>query len=219
MTSASTFPQRLTQIDDLIRPDHYYLEPDDNCYFLGEYTARKGFAFSATNQLILNFKKTVDRRGTAEWRHKDRAVLEAAGAFCSAINAAWLNNATLVPIPPSRAKTDPLYDDRMVRMLQAIRTQPALDIRELIVQRQTMSAAHGAEQRPRPDEIEANYAIDQALCSPAPQTIGLFDDVLTTGAHYRAAHAILRRTFPSAAIIGVFIARRVPEAIDWDAEF
>jgi len=73
MTSASTFLQRLTQIDDLIRPDHYYLDSNDDCYFLGEYTARKGFAFSATNQLILNFKKTVDRRGTGEWRHKDRA--------------------------------------------------------------------------------------------------------------------------------------------------
>ena len=60
MTSASTFPQRLTKIDDLARPDHFYLTADDECYFLGEYTARKGFAFSPTNQLILNFKKSMD---------------------------------------------------------------------------------------------------------------------------------------------------------------
>jgi hypothetical protein len=46
----------------------------------------------------------------------------------------WLNTATLVPMPPSKAKTDPLYDDRMVRMLRAIRTTPALDIRELLLQ-------------------------------------------------------------------------------------
>ena len=46
MTSASTFPLRLTKIDDLTRPDHSYLTAADDCYFLGEYTARKGFAFS-----------------------------------------------------------------------------------------------------------------------------------------------------------------------------
>jgi len=36
MTSAGTFPQRLTKIDDLVRPDHFYLTPADECYFLGE---------------------------------------------------------------------------------------------------------------------------------------------------------------------------------------
>ena len=58
MTSSSTFPQRLTKIDDLIRPDHSYLTDSDSCYFLGEYTARKGYAFSPGNNLVLNFKKS-----------------------------------------------------------------------------------------------------------------------------------------------------------------
>jgi hypothetical protein len=67
MTSGSTFPRRLTKIDDLTRPDHSYLTAADVCYFLGEYTARKGFAFSATNRLIFNLKKSMDRRGRSEW--------------------------------------------------------------------------------------------------------------------------------------------------------
>ena len=41
-----------------------YLTAMDECYFLGEYTARKGFAFSATNQLILNFKKAMNKRNS-----------------------------------------------------------------------------------------------------------------------------------------------------------
>ena len=57
MISASTFPQRLTKIDDLARPDHWYLTPEDDCYFLGEYTARKGSAFSPTNQLDFEFQE------------------------------------------------------------------------------------------------------------------------------------------------------------------
>ena len=63
MTSELSFPQRLSKIDDLMRCDHVYLDDSDQCYFLGEYTARMGFAYSATNNLILNFKKSVDRRG------------------------------------------------------------------------------------------------------------------------------------------------------------
>jgi hypothetical protein len=135
MTSAGTFPQRLTKIDDLARPDHFYLTPADECYFLGEYTARKGYAFSATNQLILNFKKSMDKRGTAQWRYKERAIDEAAAAFRVALNKEWLDSATLVPVPPSKSKNDPLYDDRLVRMVRGIRGQPALDVRELVLQR------------------------------------------------------------------------------------
>jgi hypothetical protein len=38
--------------------------------------------------------------------------------------------------------------------------------------------------------------------------------VLTTGAHYRAASAVLKLTFPDVRLIGLFIARRAPEAAD-----
>jgi hypothetical protein len=215
MTSASTFPLRLTKIDDLARPDHFYLTAADDCYFLGEYTARKNSAFSATNRLILNFKKTMDRQGKPEWPWKERALREAAAAFRTALNSDYLNTATLVPVPPSKAKTDPLYDDRMPRMLRAIRPQPPVDIRELILQTASSEAAHDQAVRPRPDEIVARYQVDPGLQLPPPQAIAICDDVLTTGAHYRAAHTVLQQAFPGVRIIGLFIARRVPEAVDF----
>jgi hypothetical protein len=115
MTSANTFPQRLTKIDDLARPDHWYLTPEDDCYFFGEYTARKGFAFSATNQLTLNFKKGLDKSVTPQWKYKGRAIGDAAAAFRASLNGEWLKIAALIPIPPSKAKTDALYDDRLVQ--------------------------------------------------------------------------------------------------------
>ena len=61
MTSDVAFPSRFTKIDGLTRPDYYWLVEDDRCFFLGEYTARHGYAYSPTNNLILNFKKTLDR--------------------------------------------------------------------------------------------------------------------------------------------------------------
>jgi hypothetical protein len=212
MTSAGTFPQRLTKIDDLARPDHVYLTPADECYFLGEYTARKGYAFSATNQLILNFKKAMNKRNSPQWRYKEKAIEEAAAAFRASLNGEWLDGATLVPVPPSKSKSDALYDDRLVRMVCGIRAQPQLDVRELVLQRASTVAVHDQANRPTPEQIQANYMIDQTIRDPAPQVIGLFDDVLTTGAHFRAASTALQQAFPGVKIVGLFIARRVPEA-------
>ena len=67
MTSDVAFPDRFTEIDELTRPYHYWLTDDDRCYFLGEYTAGRGYSYSQTNQLILNFKKSLDRQGKPEW--------------------------------------------------------------------------------------------------------------------------------------------------------
>ena len=217
MASGSTFPRRLTKIDDLIRPDHSYLTDSDACYFLGEYTARKGFAFSPSNSLVLNFKKSIATRGTAQWQYKERAVQEAAVAFRSSIPDGFLNTATFVPIPPSKARSDPLYDDRVTRMLRAIRQSPPLDVRELILQIASTEAVHDRPVRPRPEDLAALYSIDPRLRQPVPTAIAICDDVLTTGAHYRAAVSILKQAFPHVPVVGLFIARRVPEAMDFEA--
>ena len=168
MISGTPFPHNLTEIDQLTRLDHYYRDPDDECYSLGEYTARQGYAYSDTSDLILNLKKTPDRRGRPEWRHKERTIIVAAKAPKNAFMKSWLRSATFVPIPPSKAKNDPMYDDRM---------------------------------------------------SPTPTHIAICDDVLTTGAHFKAAQSILREAFPDAQIVGCFTARRVPEAIDIESFF
>jgi hypothetical protein len=215
MISRSDFPHRLTEIDDLTRSDHSFLTANDRCYFLGEYTARKRYTFSATNDLILNFKIGVEHRGSARWRYKEQAIRKAAAAFAAAISPEALAETTLVPIPPSRARDHPEYDDRVVRMLRAIRPQPPLDVRELILQRGTTAAAHQSDVRLRPKELVELYELDLHQLQPPPVRIAIFDDVLTTGAHYVAARTILAAEFPSAEILGCFIARRVPETTDF----
>ena len=214
MTFGETFPQRLLRIDELTRSDHSYLDEDDVCFFIGEYTARQGFAFSATNNLIINFKKSMDRRSLPEWRYKGEAIRKAATAFRQAILSGVLDAITFVPIPPSKALTDPLYDDRITQMLRAIRPKPALDVRELIVQEFSTDAVHDNEVRPTPDEIVARYKLEETLLQPEPGFIAVVDDVLTTGSHYRAAHTLLRTRFPTTPIQGLFLARRAPQTSD-----
>jgi len=202
----------LTKIDDLTLPDHYRLDAADECYFVGEYTARAGYSYSATNDLVHNLKKPVDREDRPEWRYKISAIAEASTQLRNSLNPDYLRVATFIPVPPSRAKNDPLYDDRMVQVLQQFGSDA--DVRELVVQSESYDASHGAAgSRPGPDELYQRYLIDQALLEPGPRLIAVVDDVLTTGAHFKAMKKILNETFSGVPLIGLFLARRVPETI------
>ena len=211
MTSESILPPHFTKIDDLTRSDYYYLEDTDNCYFLGEYTAEQGYAYSATNSLILNFKKSLDRQGSPDWSYKERAIRQVAAAFRVALTQNQLEQLTFVPIPPSKSKRHPLYDDRLTKMLHTIRPNPSLDIREIITQQRSYKAAHETKKRPTPQQYKERYGVSNDLLVPVPDYIAIVDDVLTTGAHFRAVATILSRCFPKAKIIGLFITRRVFE--------
>jgi predicted amidophosphoribosyltransferase len=180
---------------------------------MGEYTARAGFSHSATNNLIHNLKKPMDRRGTPQWRWKEYAIREAAAALNFAFGDATLAGITFVPVPPSKVRSDPMYDDRMVQVLGRVR--PGLDVRELVVQRGSRAAAHETDRRARPEEMVAQYQVVEALATPAPAMIGICDDMVTTGCQYRAMRTVLAQRFPQAEFFGLFLARRVPQAIEF----
>ncbi|WP_020086031.1 hypothetical protein [Hyphomicrobium zavarzinii] len=219
--SNGTFPKLLTEIDELTLPQHSYLTAEDKCYFFGEYTARAGYAAGPTNDLIHNFKKGTDRKGKAEWKYKERSISEAAAALSKALNPKFLEKATLVPMPPSKGKGDPRYDDRLVRMLRQMDGADKLDIREVLLQTATREAAAHDGQRLGPDELGKLYVVDKGLVAPAPSAIGIFDDLLVTGASFVAAKRVLAAQFPNAKIYGIFLARRAlpdPEQF-FDIEF
>lgn len=199
-----------------MRCDHAHLSSEDECYFLGEYTARRGYAYSSTNNLISNFKKSMDRLGLPEWPYKRIAIKKAAKALAEAIGEDELGGVTLVPIPPSKAKGDPLYDDRLVQMLKAIPASGKLDIREIVVQKMSTDLVHQSESRLTPEQLEAIYEVDRRLLTPDPPLIAIVDDLLTTGAHFRASKSMLSSCFPATKIIGLFVARRVPDTSDLD---
>lgn len=199
---------RFRKIDDSNRPDHYHLTPDDECLYLLEFTSGQGYSYSKANSLISNLKKKPSA-STAELGYKQKAVAMCAGGLSQALNKDWLEVATIVPIPPSKAPDHPAYDDRMFSMAMAITPKP--DVRRLVRQTVSMEAAHEAApgSRPSVDDLIAAYEIDETLTGQAPRSIGILDDVLTAGTHYRAVHTVLSQRFPGVPITGLFIARRV----------
>ncbi|MCY3856957.1 MAG: hypothetical protein OXF78_11765 [Rhodospirillales bacterium] len=158
----------------------------------------------------------MDRRDRPEWRYKTKAIQKAASAFRAALADGNLDHLTFVPVPPSRVKGDPLYDDRLVRMIRAIRPTPPLDVRELVVQTESTVPAHEREDRPGPGDIAALYRIDGTLLEGCCPTLVVVDDMLTTGAHFRAAASVIVQALPEATVIGLFLVRRVPDTANLD---
>lgn len=97
----------------------------------------------------------------------------------------------------------------MTQVLLKVDPENRLDIRELLVCTGSMTAAHTTMTRPTIDQLIANFEVDGGLLSRPPTSIAIFDDVLTTGAHFLAAKTLLQRQFPGISIRGLFGARRV----------
>ncbi|MDE0208196.1 MAG: AAA family ATPase, partial [Candidatus Tectomicrobia bacterium] len=128
-----------------------------------------------------------------------------------AMEASVLERAVFVPIPPSKAKDDDGYDDRLERMLRAVRPQRPRDGRALIAQTRSVEPTHLRSARLRASDIEELYRIDEEVAAPSGGLVVVVDDLLTSGAHFRAAQRTLSRRFPDIDVVGLFLARRVAE--------
>lgn len=197
---------RLSQIDDSNRSDHARLTADDQCFYIYEYTSGRDYNFSATNNLISNLKKRPTS-SEPQLRYKRKAIRNCSDALREVIQPAWLDSATLVPVPGSKAADHPDYDPRMEQVARGIRD--GLDVRNLVIQRQSTAAAHETDDRVTVEELLELYEIDEQLLTVAPRVIGIIDDVLTAGTHFRAMRAALNARLPCVPVVGIFIARRV----------
>ena len=206
--------KRLQQIDELSLADHRFINKDDDCYFIMSYTSGKRYDYSEENSLISNLKKAMDKKDKPDWRYKERAINICANYLKEVnISSLFSEDFTLVPITPSKAKDDPEYDDRLSQILHEA-FGDELDVREIIIQKESTISAHSTDAKRNPDKIEENYLIDENQTQNVKNCIVLFDDVLTSGAHFKAAESLLLKRFPNKSIKGLFIARRVFEQQD-----
>lgn len=208
MTSSNNSRLRLLKIEKADLDLHYFLSDADECYYIYEYTSGRNYDFSPVNSLINNLKKCPERfRGTASWKYKEGAVRQCGEAFKATLHPKFIEEATLVPVPPSKTKDDPKYDDRMIRVAKSFSS----DVRSMVIQTESTTASHlaGDGQRTSIEELVRLYEIDETLTAPAPKIIAIVDDVVTNGRHFVAMKRVLQTRFPKVPIIGLFVARRV----------
>jgi predicted amidophosphoribosyltransferase len=210
MTSSgrTSLPSRLTAIDETTRGDHYYLAEADRCFCFGEYFADQGWEHGPTNQLIFNYKcRPTENSRRLYW--KEQAIATIAAGLKGAFPRQEVERHTWVPIPSSKLPDHPEYDDRIAKTLRRAFAGYDVDIRELLRQSVSADADHGSNSRMTPESLLELLIIDHEAWDRAPpRSIILFDDVLTTGKHFKSCERRLREMDPTVAIAGVFVARR-----------
>lgn len=180
------------------------LNHNDECHYLGDYVS--GEWHHPMTSFILDFKSKSDH---FRYANKGRAIQQLARVL-SGIN---LEDFTIVPVPPSKAKNDPLYDDRLVRTLKAVESIKgcALDVRELVTQNQSYEASHDSarlrKNRPTSWDLMSRYRMADIPADELKDTIIIFDDVITKGSHFKAIQRLLSEKYPDKNIIGLFIAQ------------
>lgn len=203
---------RPNKIDAASLPFHRHLDKSDECYYFYEYTVGQGYSASDPNQLIFNLKKSVTRRHYSDYRHKENAIREVA----LLLSRFDFTSLCFVPIPPSKEKTHPEYDSRLVDILQnAKNLNESISWHETVLLTRSHVANHRQEgNRLGPDDLERIYEFN-APTTPHDDII-IFDDVLTTGSHFKAMKTVLLQHNPGARVRGLFIARSVYPCTDFD---
>lgn len=186
----------------------YHLACDDVCYYARERVSRGDFKKYETNQLIANFKKSPERRQNQfEWKHRTNAVHQFAREVALIFPAD--QEVCVASIPSSKVRTDPRYDSRFDDMFRVLKTlRPKLRVCEPIVRTTSIAAVHTSDEgRPRPHEVIQTLEWDDDYNDLAH--LVLIDDVLTTGAHFKACQQLALDHIPGLQVIGVFWAKTI----------
>ena len=77
-----------------------------------------------------------------------------------------------------------------------------------MTQTESLDSYHDGS-RLSPEQLMAYYKFDEDPCNQSePAAIALFDDMLTTGSHFKAMKTLIHQRWPEVSICGVLIARR-----------
>ena len=212
-SGAAERPCKLTLLDAGSRLDHHFVSATDSCAFVAELVAGRSYRAGGLNQLILNFKCTPSaaRANPQRERYKRQAITTLAHSLRLAVSQTEAEQSTWVPIPPSRSRDDPDFDDRLSRTLSLAFDSYDVDVRGLLYQVRNTAPDHAVDVRLSADMLFDLLHIDVAALKARPirERIALFDDVLTTGKHFKCCERRLRQLLPCVPIAGVFLLRRV----------
>jgi predicted amidophosphoribosyltransferase len=115
----------------------------------------------------------------------------------------------LIPIPPSKCKSNPLYDDRLEKVAKEISQLDSVEYFPIIDTKNDSQASHQSQEHRNPSTFYQNMVVNRTLLTiyKPGNILVLLDDVLTSGAHFTAALRHLRENFIEPEVMGVFWAK------------
>ncbi len=184
------------------------LDPEDNCFYLMEYT-KGGWDKSDANQKIANFKKDMDRKNKKEWWYKGEAIRNFSDDLSGfLIGSAFTRRTTLlVAMPTSNMRSSKDYDDRIIQTLQLVNAKTGLRCIDPFDPIRDAPASHLGGTRD-PEVIRRNLVLNSSAEALKDFEVCLLvDDVITSGAHYVACRTMVEERFPHLQVAGLFWAK------------
>lgn len=189
----------------------YNLTEHDLIYYFFERTS-SGFDGSPNNGKILNFKKDISKRDRYEWKFKIQAIQEFASDLIREINPT--SQITIIPAPTSNPRGSENFDDRIDQVVNLVQSRNGLCKTEYALDTSdTIQSSHMGGSRDIAYIKE--HTIWNGFQVEPSSTVILIDDVLTTGAHFKAWKEIILERDPRVTnVIGVCWALHVWPELD-----
>ena len=204
---------RFIVLDEKDIHQHSFIQKEDDIIYLGLYYSGEGYRGEG-NSLILNLKKPVDRRESDEWQYKQDAIHFVAQKITEVMDDVSTEKGRWywIPIPPSKLEENPMFDDRIKQILELALSNCSNQnniVANVIRQNSDREASSTSGNTRNVNELRANYTmLDIPYYNPSIDEVIVFDDMLTTGCHFKAAQKLILDSYPNARVNGVFIVRR-----------
>lgn len=180
------------------------LQPADECFYAKDYVAGSGFQGGEVNSDILNFKKPPNAPGQ---NYRVQAINKFALEASRLINCDSGRSYFVTAIPSSKAKSDPLYDNRFEDFFTQLKKFcPCIDVVWPVDAINTVTPSHQSSGVRNPNTIKQNYRY-VGFSGSQPDRIIVFDDLLTSGAHFRAYKDFILQSGFTGNVIGIFWAK------------
>lgn len=197
---------------DRVEKEGLLLSGSDSCYYYLVHTPG-GYTASKANSRIANFKKDPKFRGDRiVWGYKLREIEKFAddvSAFLIYGKIADIvelfGDAAIAPMPTSKPKSHPEYDDRLPALCRLVANRVGnITFEDPFDMAYEVTPSHAGGSR---NVEQLKRAIVFNGISSDTNILILVDDVITTGAHFVACKEIVERFYPNIMIIGLFLSR------------
>lgn len=204
-----------TRISRVNSFNHRELDGEDICLFLHtRETHQYGEIdqWSYAYQTIENFKisPVALQNNPARRRYKEQAVQTITNDLTMLFRDANPRaRFLLVPAVTSKSRTDPNYDDRLIKVCSTVASRfPNVDSYELLSISRTIASAHPGAGTRNVNALFSNIVVDTSIAIRDYASVLIFDDVISSGAHFKACKLAIQRAYGNDVLIeGVFWAR------------
>ncbi|HAU0500201.1 TPA: hypothetical protein JBG22_14170, partial [Legionella pneumophila] len=169
----------------------------DRCYFYFTYNGKADYINNPTRSMIKNLKRSPSElKGNPTFTYFKNKEIDNVSKLIyeTIIEQPQFLDYIWIPVAPSKEKSDPEYDDRLIQILLKVQKMlPKFRFLEIFSTKISTPPSHQTNKRDITEKIQ-NLEIDNYLISQLGNNpILIFDDMITSGATFCAYKRILNQ--------------------------